>query len=408
VHFIYNLSIALYHFVLLLAAPFYQKARDFRNGRKDWRTTLKKSLVQNTDKLIWVHAASQGEYQQGLPVIKELKRTHEDVFILVTFFSPSGYEAFEESDYVDAIAYLPLDYPRNVKDFLDISEPQLALFIKYEFWYNYMIALNQRSIPLILVSSIFRSDQMFFHSMGGFYLEALKKTTHFFVQDDQSAQLLQRHGIEQYAITGDSRLDQMLTIKNSTWSDQKIVRFIDDSITMVCGSVWSSDWKYLKLLINRFKDVKFIIAPHEVSEDSLKLYNEISSSVAHSVWEGGNAQVMIIDSLGSLKFLYRYADVAYVGGALRGAVHNTVEPAVYGVPVIIAEHTKNVKFNEVVDLKNAGGLLTFDDDDQLFDIFEQLIHDRKKREQLGKKNMDYVMSRSGATEKIMAKLSEYL
>lgn len=407
-HFIYNLTIALYHFVLLLAAPFYQKAREFRNGRKDWRATLKESLVQRKDKLIWVHAASQGEYQQGLPVIKELKRTHEDVFILVTFFSPSGYQAFEESDFVDAIAYLPLDYTRNVKDFLDITKPQLALFIKYEFWYNYMIALSQRSIPLVLISSVFRSDQMFFHSMGSFYLTALKNTTHFFVQDNRSAQLLKSHGMEQFTIAGDSRLDHMLTIKNSTWSDQKIVQFIDDSITMVCGSVWPSDWKYLKLLINRFKEVKFIIAPHEVSEDSLKFYDEISSSVTHSGWEGENAQVMIVDSIGTLKFLYRYADVAYVGGALRGAVHNTVEPAVNGIPVIIAEHTKNVKFNEVVDLKNAGGLLTFDDEDQLFDIFEQLIHDRKKRELLGKKNMDYVMSRSGATEKIMAKLSEYL
>lgn len=406
-NWVYRLTIICYNVLLVLASPFNSKAREFLNGRKGWREKLKTSLKDRSEKLIWIHAASQGEYQQGLPVIRNLKKLDKNLFVLLTFFSPSGYQAFKESEHVDAVAYLPLDYPRNAIDFLDLVNPQLALFIKYEFWYHYMIELHKRSIPLILVSSVFRSDQMFFHSMGRFYLRALQKTTHFFVQDDQSAKLLKSHGMNQFTVSGDSRLDQMLSIREDDWSDEKTRLFVGSSLVMVCGSVWPSDWQYLKMLIAQFKEVKFIVAPHEITNEGLSLY-QIESSALWSSYGGEDASVLIVDEVGSLKYLYRYADITYVGGALRGAVHNTIEPAVYGKPIIIAGHTKNVKFNEVMDLKDAGGLLAFEDENQLFDIFEQLIHDQHKRERLGKLNSEYVKARSGATDKIMTKLRGYL
>ncbi|HCX22881.1 MAG: hypothetical protein CMB80_14160 [Flammeovirgaceae bacterium] len=402
---VYNLTIACYHLLLIIASPFNSKARRFLEGRKNWRNTLKDQLENKAEAdLIWIHAASQGEYQQGLPIIKELKKTKPDSFLLLSFFSPSGFDAFDQNEHVDAVTFLPLDYPKNVSAFIDLVKPKVAVFVKYEFWYNYMIELYRQKVPLLLISSIFRPDQMFFHSMGKFYLNALKLTDHFFVQDEHSAALLHHHGIDQVTITGDSRLDQMLSIKEEVWTDDRVESFIGESLVIICGSIWPSDWDCLKRVIQQFSDIKVIIAPHEVSQEALTLYG----GVRWSQYADEAGDLLLIDQVGSLKYLYRYADIAYVGGALRGAVHNTIEPAVYNIPIVIAEHTKNSKFNEVMDLKDHGGLVTFEDEDELFRIFEELIQDASKRKEMGQSNLDYVMRNSGATEKVMQKLQEYL
>lgn len=410
-HWVYNFSIKVYHFIIILAAPFKAKGKAFLDGRKGWREFLRHKLAERPSRLIWVHAASQGEYQQGLPIIQQLKeagekKADEKVFVLLTFFSPAGYDTYEPTEHVDAVAYLPLDYKRNVRDFLDLVQPQVAVFIKYEFWYNFMMELAHRSVPLLLVSAVFRSDQMFFHPMGRFYLKALRKTAHFFVQDEQSGKLLASHHINQFTVTGDSRLDQMKMVKRTLWHDQRISNFVGDGLVVVCGSVWLSDWKFLKSIIHSFPQVKFLVAPHEVSEESLALL-EGKDIVRWSRYKPGG-RVLLIDKVGALKYLYRFANIAYVGGAWRGAVHNTIEPAIYGVPVIIGDHINNEKFNEVMDLKEAGGLKTYSSRVELFDIFEELITDYEKREAMGRLNLNYVNSRTGATELVMSKLKTYL
>lgn len=368
---------------------------------------MEKQLQNRNSKLVWIHAASVGEYEQGLPVIRGFKEAHQDISVLLTFFSPSGFKAYSSVGPADVVTYLPLDYPQNVRDFIELVKPDLAVFIKYEFWYNYMNELHLRKIPLVLVSAVFRPDQMFFHFLGKFYLEALKHTSHFFLQDEDSAELLASHGMDQYTVAGDTRMDQMLSIKSTEWRSETVEAFVGESLVVICGSVWPSDWQYLNWLIAKYPDVKFLVAPHEVSDKSLAIYDG-DKTVRMSDFSRPGDQVMVVDSVGSLKYMYRYADVAYVGGAFRGAVHNTVEPAVYSLPIVIGGHPNNNKFNEVKALLELGGLQHYVNKKELFDIFEALIRDSKKREEMGKKNLEYVNSLSGATARIMAKLDQYL
>lgn len=355
-----------------------------------------------------MHAASLGEYEQGKPLIDELKRLHPDYQILLTFFSPSGYQNYSGNDAVDFVAYLPADFPSNAQKFIELVDPKLAIFIKYEFWYYYMVELHRRSIPLILVSAIFRKNQMFFHPLGGFYLESLRGVNHFFVQDTESVRLLQSRHITQVSLVGDTRFDRVLEIASTDFNDEKIERFVGNEIIMVLGSVWASDWVHLEPVIQRFRDqMKFIIAPHHVGDEDLKPFLMPEGVVKYSEVAPDdleNRRLLIIDNIGMLASVYRYGHIAYVGGAFHGALHNVLEPAVYGMPVIFGQDDSNSKFVEAAELPDQGGATVFGDFYELVQQVERLLTDSEWRKDMGQKARDFVKERAGATANIMKEI----
>ncbi|MEQ8471929.1 MAG: glycosyltransferase N-terminal domain-containing protein [Marinoscillum sp.] len=407
-HIIYRLSIWAYHLIIQIVSIFNDKAQRFVQGRRDWQKKLQAQLSKWDNPRIWIHAASLGEYEQGKPLISALSQAYPNHQILLTFFSPSGFENYKLNSEVDFVAYLPLDSPKNACEFIQLVNPSLAIFIKYEFWYFYMMELQKASIPLLLVSSIFRKNQMFFHPLGGFYLKALQGATHCFVQDEQSVRLLESHGIAQVTLAGDTRFDRVLELSTSYFNDAAIAKFVDDELVMVLGSVWPSDWQYLEPLVTEFAEkVKFIIAPHHIENENLKPFLEVDDSIKYTEarhHDIGQMRVLVIDNIGMLSSIYRYAQVAFVGGAFRGALHNVLEPAVYGIPVIFADHPANDKFIEAKELVAHGGGITIGSVGELSSFLQQLISNSKLRESMGNASGKFVKERSGATTKIMKEI----
>ena len=406
----YRVSLWFYKLLIRLAAPYNSKAADFVNGRKGLMDEIKEKLASIENPVIWMHAASVGEYQQGKPIIQRIKKEFQDHKIVITFFSPSGYNAHKSDSDLDFVFYLPLDSPNNARKFLSLVNPKIAIFVKYEFWYFYLMELSQQGIPLLMVSSVFRSNQMFFHRMGTFYLNAIKTTHYFFVQDEESKRLLTVHGIDQVSVSGDTRLDQMIEVSEQYWQSDLLEAFAKDSLVVVCGSLWPSDWDHLRAIIQEFKTVKFIIAPHEIDEESLKEYSfaGLRKWSECQVEEMPDLQVLLVDHIGDLKKMYRYGGLAYVGGAFRGAIHNVIEPAAYGLPIVAGDHPNNEKFIEVRDLSECNGLVSFNDTTQLLGIFERLIANDNLRKEMGDRCRSYVYERAGATNKVLANLREMI
>lgn len=408
--YLYRVSLWFYYQLIRLAAFSNAKAAEFLNGRKGLFEQIERQLDNTDEPIIWLHAASVGEYEQGKPIVQAIKKEFPNHKILVTFFSPSGYNAYKADGDLDFVFYLPIDSHRNARKFLTVVKPAVAIFVKYEFWYFYLLELARQGIPLLMVSTVFRSNQMFFHRMGRFYLNAIKATHRFFVQDNESMALLNKHGIEQVEVSGDTRLDQMLQISSNSWRSHLLNEFTKESFVVICGSVWPSDWDHLKKIIRKFTDVKFIVAPHEIGEESLKQYamNGLKKWTDCQEGELQETQVLLVDYIGDLKRMYCYGDVAYIGGAFRGAVHNVIEPAAYGLPVIIGSHPNNEKFNEVRDLQGLNGLVTFRDATQLLGIFESIIANEEMRREMGDSCKSYVSQHAGATEKVLARLKELI
>ncbi|WP_421876254.1 3-deoxy-D-manno-octulosonic acid transferase [Marinoscillum sp.] len=405
---LYRLSLWIYGLIIRTLAGSVQKARDFVNGRKGIFEQVAVQLEGSEKDIVWVHAASVGEYEQGKPIIEALKRELPHLSILLTFFSPSGYNSYKQSAHVDYVFYLPMDSPSNAKRFLELVNPKIALFIKYEFWYFYMLELARRDIPLLLVSSVFRPNQMFFQRFGTFYLRALQSTSHFLVQDDDSKTLLQSYGIAQVTVSGDTRIDQMLQVREEAWPSEVLASFTKDHLVIVCGSLWPSDWDLIREVISKMPEVRIIIAPHEISEDELQSYEAAGAQRITKFQENDSYQILLVDYIGDLKRMYRYGHFAYVGGAFRGAVHNVIEPAVYGLPIVIGEHANNDKFVEVRELKYLGGIKEAADSQQLFSIFESLVYDQELRKSMSEVCQEYVQQHAGATDKVMKKIKELL
>ncbi len=408
--FLYNLIVQIADFLLKIATPFSPKIKLFVDGRKPIFQILESKIKPN-NKTIWFHAASLGEYEQGLPVIEKIKTKYPNHKIVLTFFSPSGYEVRKNNVVADVTVYLPLDTKKNAKDFLSLVHPEMAFFIKYEYWPNYLNELRKLRTPTYLISGVFRKNQMFFKCYGGFYRKALDTFTYFFVQNEGSKKLLLQLGKTNVAVSGDTRFDRVALILEKYNSLDFISEFKNDTLTFVAGSSWPKDESLLVDFINQTSEkVKFIIAPHNIkSEQIQKLKNSISKKVVlFSEKEGENLvdfDVFIIDTIGILTKIYSYADIAYVGGGFGNpGVHNILEPATFGVPIVIGPNYFH--FAEATAIVNMGGCVSISNKNELFDAFSNLIHNDDIRNEKGYICSAFVQMNKGATEVIMRKIQK--
>jgi len=406
-HLLYNFSTFLASKLILLSPLFSPKMDLFVKGRKSVINTLKNTLKKG-DKTVWFHCASLGEYEQGVPIIKKTKEEFPDHKIIVSFFSPSGFEVKKNDKLADCTVYLPLDTPKNAKNFIDLLQPSVAIFIKYEFWPNYLFELKKKSIPTILVSGLFRKDQVFFKFYGGFMRRTLNSFSHFFVQDQLSKNLLEQLKISQVSVSGDTRFDRVsdqLSVNNEL---DFMALFKQDLFCLVCGSTWPKDESILINYINNFSNnTKFIIAPHEVNNlriESLKKKLKVKT-VLYSEREKYNIsdyQVLIIDTVGLLTKVYSYADVAYIGGGIgmgANGLHNILEAATFGVPIIIGKNYTN--FPEAKKLKKLNGLFSVASPQEFIDIFNQLKTDAPFCEKTGLISKNFILNNRGATDIIL-------
>lgn len=400
---LYNTGLFFLRLGFRIAAQFHSKAKAFVLGRKDLLQRLQDSFRHHEGKLAWVHCASLGEFEQGRPVIELLKKENPEIKILLTFFSPSGYEVRKKYNHADYVFYLPWDTSKNAKQFITITNPSVAIFVKYEFWYHYSKILKTRNVPLISISTIFRPDQLFFKRYGGFYRNILKNFSYFFVQNDASLTLLRTIGIQYGVVAGDTRFDRVHAIVTEGGEIPIAQKFKANQKTLVVGSCWPEDLKVLTPFINENK-LKFIIAPHEISEPFLLAIEQTLhvksirySAAADKILD--DCQVLIIDNVGMLSRLYRYGEFAYIGGAFGKGLHNILEAACYGVPIFFGNKNYE-KFQEAVDLINRGGAFEVADFFDLKEKFE-MLNIPESFLLACEVTRSYILDNLGATEKIM-------
>lgn len=426
----YNIAIYIYLIGVAIGSLFNKKIKKMWRGERE-AVDLLKEKVDPTAKYVWFHAASLGEFEQGRPLIEQLKATHPEYKILLTFFSPSGYEVRKNYEGADIVCYLPLDTIRNARRFLRAVHPVMAFFIKYEFWYNYLHILRHRGVPVYSVSSIFRPGQVFFKWYGRNYAKVLHCITHFFVQNEVSLQLLKGIGIDEATVVGDTRFDRVLQIKEQAKELPIVEAFkgingkgdackgalaedaCKDDLSengckgckvFVAGSSWQPDEDNFIRFFNDHPDWKLIIAPHVIGEDHLayildKLQMKAVRYTQATEQSAAEARCLIIDCFGLLSTIYRYGEIAYVGGGFGVGIHNVPEAAVWGVPVLFGPNNK--RFQEAQDLLACKGSFEVTDYDSFNTIISRLISDDKFRHQCGEASANYVKSRSGATDIIM-------
>lgn len=381
------------------------------NGRKKTFATLKQS-ISKSDKVIWMHAASLGEFEQGLPIIEKLRLEFPSYKILVSFFSPSGYEIKKDTAAADIVTYLPIDTIQNVKTFIELTNPTLAIFVKYEIWPNYLKRLKEKQIPVVLVSGIFRKKQIYFKSYGFYMRKALKCFTHIFVQNEASKQLLSSINISNSTVNGDTRLDRVSEILKRDNHLSFMKNFKNNQPCLVAGSTWPEDEAILIDYINNHpKKLKFVIAPHEIkTEKILGLAGTILKKTAllSNVDENtiSNYEVLIIDNIGMLTKIYSYADIAYVGGGFATGLHNTLEPAVFGIPVIIGPNYDG--FKEVEDLIDQKGILPIADAWSFSELIKKLLSQPQFLLKTGEINAQYIIKNKGASIQIIRYLRTLL
>lgn len=398
---LYSIGISLYGVCIAVAALFNKKARKLYCGQRKAFSVLA-GKIDPSKRYIWIHAASVGEFEQGRPLIEKIKSEQPDTPVLLTFYSPSGYEAKKNYPYADIVSYLPSDTKRNARKFVKMVNPSKAVFVKYEFWPNYLLALQEKGIPTFIVSAIFRRDQLFFKSYGKWYLSLLKTFDHIFVQTQASADLLAEYGVDKdVTVAGDTRFDRV--VEQSTMAKQfpLIEQFVDGKPVIIAGSTWLKDEELLIQYLNETPDIKLIIVPHEINKshlyDIFKLLqgNYIRYTDA-TVADIDNYNCMVVDAIGMLSSLYQYASVAYIGGGFGVGIHNLLEAAVYDVPVVFGPNYQ--KFNEAKELIKAGGGFSVNNYAELKDIFGNLLSDTENN--TGKIAGNYVRENTGATEKI--------
>lgn len=404
---LYDIGIVLYDFGVHLMAPFSRKPRKMMKGH--WVVyRLIRQQREKDARYIWFHAASLGEFEQGRPLIEEIRSRYPEYKILLTFFSPSGYEVRKDYRGADIVCYLPFDKPRNVKKFLDLAKPCMAFFIKYEFWKNYIGELNRRRIPVYSISSIFRKDQIFFKWYGGNYRNVLKGFDHLFVQNEASKRFLAKIGVNSVTVVGDTRFDRVLEIREGAKVLPLVERFKGDALTLVAGSSWAPDEDLFIEYFNAHPEMKLIIAPHVIDENHLveiidklkRPYVRYSKATEAKV---ANADCLIIDCFGLLSSIYRYGEIAYIGGGFGVGIHNTLEAAVYGIPVIFGP--KYQKFMEAIQLTDARGAFSIKNYEELSALLDKMWQDPLFLEETGNNAGYYVTSHAGATEKVLSKIN---
>lgn len=401
--FLYNLSVFVFSVGVRVAGLFHAKAKAFVTGRKNLLRDLEAKMSRTKKPIVWVHCASLGEFEQGRPIMEAIKREFEHYEIVLTFFSPSGFEVRKNYPLAFHVCYLPFDTHTNASKFVDIVKPAMAIFIKYEFWYHYAKALRTRNIPLLSVSSIFRSDQVFFGRFGKFYQRILRNFNFFFVQNEQSEKLLASINLANVQVAGDTRFDRVYQIVQHAEEIQVAKKFKGNQRVFVVGSSWPEDMEVLLPFINENK-LKFIVAPHEISEANISAI-ESELQVRHIRYSRASSQnlddfsVLIIDNIGLLSRLYGYGEFAYIGGAFGKGLHNILEAACYGIPVFFGN--KNFeKFQEATDLIKHGGAFEVKDYQDLKSKYE-MLNNPSSFLLACEVTRDYVHQNLGATEKIM-------
>lgn len=408
---LYNFGVFLMGLILPIVAFFKPKIKLFINGRKQTFETLSQGL-QSKDKVIWVHCASLGEFEQGRPVIEGIKKLHPSFKIVLTFFSPSGYEVRKEYEFADQITYLPLDSKSNAKKFIRLTHPSLAIFVKYEFWPNLLDELKLNRIPTLLISGIFRKDQIFFKSSGKWMRKRLNAFRHFYVQNEASQNLLNSVGFENSTVSGDTRFDSVAQIKKQDNQLGFLDSFCKSKTILVAGSTWPQGEKYLVNYINNHlkDDQGVIIVPHDIDKKNiLRLKKSINKKVnLFSEKEySQDRNVFIIDTVGMLTKVFSYAHMAYIGGGFdKDGVHNVLEPAVFGIPLVIGPIYH--KFEEAKDLVELGACSVAQSEAELNEIFEFLFENGEVRETRGKTAGKYIQDHLGATRLILNEISALL
>lgn len=404
---LYNIGIWGYYFLLRIVSIRNEKARKWLLGRKDLFRNIA-DTIQPGDRILWFHVSSLGEFEQGRPVIELIRKDHPEFKILLTFFSPSGYEIQKSYPFADYVFYIPLDTRQNASRFIDLVKPEKVFFVKYEFWYHFLIQLNERNIPTYIFSALFRPSQIFFRWYGKWYLKAISTYKYLFVQNQESYDLLVRNGITNVAIAGDTRLDRVAEIADHAPRLEKVERFCGSQKALVAGSTWKEDEDLFIAYLNKFGEgQKFIIAPHEVNPASIeritrKLQRSYTFYSTASNEDLESSQVLIVDGYGYLVSVYRYGFIAYVGGGFTSGIHSILEPAAYGLPVIFGPDYD--KFQEAHDLLQDGGAFTIETEDEFNSILDQLLTDDQLLETASEASRNYVNKNRGASSFVVSHL----
>ncbi|MBO9699195.1 MAG: 3-deoxy-D-manno-octulosonic acid transferase [Sporocytophaga sp.] len=401
----YNAGIYLYYLLIFIISPFNSKAKLWLRGRKKWKEKLAVKFDNNKAPVAWFHCASLGEFEQARPVLENFREKFPEYKILLTFFSPSGYEIRKNYPKADFIEYLPLDTHANAKLFVEITRPKIAFFVKYEFWHHYIQYLSESGIPVISFSTIFRKDQLFFKPYGKFYLAILNRLSKIFVQNKESLDLLTEHQINNGEIAGDTRFDRVLEIRKSIKPLPIVESFKDNSKVFIAGSTWPKDLEILLPLINKgLKDLKFIIAPHEIHEHEINNFMQSCKlkSIRYTKAEEEHVsdfQVLIIDCIGILSGVYAYGDFGYIGGAFGKGLHNTLEAATFGLPLFFGPNYR--KFQEAKDLISIGGAFSITSATEFENAFLKVMNSQNIHQEIINKNKNYIEANKGATDKII-------
>lgn len=385
------------------------KAKLWVAGRKNIFEKISNDFKPVVAPIAWFHCSSLGEFEQGRPVIEIFKSQHPNFKILLTFFSPSGYEIRKNYKGADWVYYLPMDSKANARKFLEIVKPSLVVFVKYDYWYYYLNECKQRKIPLYIVSAIFRKEQPFFKWYGGLHRKMLQCFIQIFVQDKESASLLNSIEVRNVTVSGDTRFDRVIEIANNFTPIAEIEKFCGDSKVFVAGSTWPNDEKIIAEATKEFPGLKIIIAPHEIHKEHLaQLRQPFPEAFFYSQLTTHNSpsNILIINNIGMLSRLYHYATITYIGGGFDKGIHNTLEAAVYGKPVIFGPNYR--KFKEAIGLIEAGGGVTINSADELRSNLKDLLSDQNKLQEKSKRSFDFVQQNKGATETIIKVIQENL
>jgi 3-deoxy-D-manno-octulosonic-acid transferase len=405
---LYNLGIRIFEAAAHLVAPFNSKASLWVKGRERWADKITEKITPG-EKTVWMHCASLGEFEQGRPVIEAIRKADPSVKIVLTFFSPSGYEIRKNYDRADYVAYLPSDTPGNAVKFIELVNPVYVIFVKYEFWNNYISVLSKKNIPLYLISGIFRPGQHFFRWYGSFFRDMLRKFEQIFVQDQKSVDLLSGIGIDRVSLAGDTRFDRVVQIAGSAKAISVLDQFRGDEKLFLAGSSWRPDEEIIAEYINTYPaKMKWVFAPHEIDKSNIdrleKLFKVRTVRFSEFSEMSKDSRVLIIDNIGMLSSAYRYAYIAAIGGGFGKGIHNLLEPVCWGVPVVFGPIHE--KFREAIDLKANGAAKSFATYNQFKAIIDAWLNDEKLYSSASKSAADYVNSNTGATEIIIKEIAE--
>lgn len=411
---IYSFVLSLYRFAITVASLFSPKAKQWIDGRKNWRKNLETKLSNLNSKPLWFHVSSVGEFEQGKPILEEFRKKFPNIPIVLTFFSPSGYELLKNTKEVDVVSYLPLDSAKNARDFIKIVNPRAAIFIKYEFWLFYFEELNKNSIPFTLISAKLRKDQLFFKWYGKGFSKVLHLPNYFFVQDLETKQLLNSIGQLNVMVTGDTRVDRV----NSFLESQKELKIIEDfkcnRPILILGSAWAKELDFIRVAVNQklLPEWKIIIAPHEINNSKIDSFRKTlnSDSVLYSENPSQSSlektNILIIDGIGILKYTYKYCDLALIGGGFIDGIHNILEPAAFGVPSVFGPN--HHKFPEAEQLISRGGGFEVKNEKEFLVVLQQMTSEADSLKEASNKCSDFIANNKGATLEIMNKLKEVL